>query len=265
MNLKQKYGTTALIAGASEGIGAAFAEQLARNRLDLVLIARRKQPLGDFAGALEEKYGIKTCCIPCDLSEEGELENIKGALSGREIDILVYNAALSHIGPFIQNDPEEHLIMARVNMIAPLNMVHYFGGQMLKRKRGAVVLMTSLAGFQGSGYLSVYAATKAFNRILAESLWYEWKESNVDVIACCAGATSTPGYIASNPGRQGFFAPRVLTPAEVAEECLGKLGKRPSYITGRGNRFASFFMQKVLPRKTAVTIMGNATKKLYGI
>ncbi len=80
-------------------------------------------------------------------------------------------------------------------MLTPLDMLHTFGGKMLARGRGGIVLMASLAGFQGSGFLSMYAATKAFNRIMAESLWYEWKDSGVDVIACCAGATSTLNFI----------------------------------------------------------------------
>jgi hypothetical protein len=123
--------------------------------------------------------------------------------------------------------------------------------------------MSSLAGFQGSGFLSVYAATKAFNRILAESLWYEWKNSGVDIIGCVAGATSTPGYIKSNPGKTSVFAPGVLLPEEVADECIMKLGKQPSFITGRGNRIAAFIMQKILPRKMAINIMGDTTRKMY--
>ena len=94
---------------------------------------------------------------------------------------------------------------------------------MVDKRKGAIVLMTSLAGLQGSGYLSVYASTKAFNRILAESLWYEWKNSGVDVIGCCAGATATPGYKNTNPEKSGFFAPQVLEPEEVAKECLRML------------------------------------------
>jgi short-subunit dehydrogenase len=111
--------------------------------------------------------------------------------------------------------------------------------------------------------LAAYASTKAFNRVLAESLWYEWKNRGVDVMACCAGATSSPNFIASNAEPMGFMAPRVLTPEEVVEECFRNLGKRPSIITGRGNRIASFFMQKVFPRKLAIIIMGDNTRKIY--
>ena len=265
MNLRQKYGSTALVAGASEGIGAAFATFLASEGMDLVLIARRLQLLRQLADSLEKKFNIKVTCIPCDLSVSDSASLIEETLNDREIDIFIYNAALSYIGPFIKNSSGNHVKAAQVNMITPMKMVHSYGEKMVAKGKGAVVLMTSLAGFQGSGYLSVYAATKAFNRILAESLWYEWKNHGVDVIACCAGATSTPGYKNTLPEKTGFFTPRVLNPEEVVSECFKKLGKRPSYITGRGNRLASFFMQKILPRKIAINIMGDTTRKMYRI
>jgi hypothetical protein len=87
----------------------------------------------------------------------------------------------------------------------------------------------------------------------------------VDIITCCAGATSTEKYLLTNPGKSGFFAPRVQTPHEVTEECLKHLGKVPSFISGRGNRVASFFMQRIMPRRMAINIMGNTTKKIYRI
>ena len=263
MNLKQKYGSTALVAGASEGIGAAFATRLASEGMDLILIARRLKPLQQLADLLENKYKINVICISCDLSGTNATKLIEETLNGREISLLIYNAALSYIGPFIKNSPENHSKAARVNMITPLNMVHLFGEKMLVKGKGAVILMTSMACLQGSGYLSVYASTKAFNRILAESLWYEWKNSGVDVLACCAGATATPGYKNTNPEKTGFFTPRVLDPEEVPQECFKRLGKQPSFITGRGNRLASFIMQKILPRKNAINIMGDTTRKMY--
>ncbi len=263
MNLKQKYGNTALVAGASEGIGAAFATRLAAEGMDIVLIARRLEPLQQLADLLKNKYNINVRCITCDLSGTNATQQIEEELNGREISLMVYNAALSYIGPFINNSAENHSQAAQVNMMTPLNMVQFYGEKMLARGKGAVVLMTSMAGFQGSGYLSVYAATKAFNMILAESLWYEWKTSGVDVIACCAGATATPGYKNTHPEKTGFLTPRVLDPEEVADECFKKLGKQPSFITGRGNRLASFVMQKIFSRKMAVNIMGDNTRKMY--
>jgi uncharacterized protein len=262
-NLKDKYGPTAMVAGASEGIGAAFATCLAEEGMDLVLIARREGPLQQFAATLEKRFAIRTICISCDLSAENATRQIEEALDGIEINLLVYNAALPYIGPFIRNTAENHRQMAQANMLTPLEMLHTFGRKMLDRGCGGIVLMSSLAGFQGSGFLSMYASTKAFNRIMGESLWYEWKDKGVDVIACCAGATSTMNYIETKPEKTSFLAPRVQPPREVAKECLGKIGHQPSFISGRGNRIASFFMQKIFPRKTAITLMGDTTRKMY--
>lgn len=263
MSIIQKYGNLALVAGASEGIGAAFSDYLAASGMNLVLIARRREPLEKLSSSLISKYGINVVSICCDLSETNAAIQIKNAVQDREIDVLVYNAALSYIGPFEGNSIENHNRIASANMITPMNMLQLFGEPMLKRGKGAVVLMASLAGFQGSGFLAAYAATKAFNRVLAESLWYEWKNRGVDVIACCAGATSTEKYIRTNPGKTGFFAPRVQTPEEVAKECMKQLGRKPSFVPGRGNRLASFVMQNLLPRRMAINIMGNTTRKMY--
>jgi len=263
MTLKQKYGPLALVAGASEGIGAAFSTYLAAEGMDLVLVARRKEPLEQLAALLTEKYRIHVDCICCDLSQNVAAHTIREAIGGKEINLLVYNAVLSYIGPFEQNTLEHYNQMAFANMITPLNIFRIFGEPMLNRGKGAMVMMASLAGFQGSGFLAVYAATKAFSRVLAESLWYEWKNRGVDVIACCAGATATPNFIMTKPEKKSFFAPRVLMPEEVVSECLHRLGKNPSFVTGRGNRLASFIMQNLLPRKMAINIMGDATRKMY--
>ena len=122
-----------------------------------------------------------------------------------------------------------------------------------------------MAGFQGSGFLTTYSSTKAFDRVFAEGLWYEWKDKGVDVIACCAGATLTPNYNNTKPKPLGFGAPKVLSPEEVVKETLPQLGKVPSFIPGLGNRWASFFMQRIMPRKLAITIMGDTTKNMYNI
>lgn len=263
MNLIRTYGKTALVAGASEGIGAAFANYLAAAGMNLILIARRKEPLALFTKSLLEKYKVEITCISCDLAQTNATEYILQELSGKEINLLVYNAALPYIGAFEKNATENNVQMATANMISPMNMAHAFGEKMLEKKRGAIILMASLAGFQGSGFLTVYAATKAFNRVLAESLWYEWKNKGVDVMACCAGATDTPNFINTKPEKTSLFAPKVQTPEEVVEECFRKLGKQPSFITGTGNKVASFIMQRLMPRKMAINIMGDTTRKMY--
>jgi short-subunit dehydrogenase len=253
------------VAGASEGIGAAFATHLAAAGVDLVLVARRWEPLEKLAAELQSKYQVKVSCISCDLANADAPVQLQKAVGEREIGILVYNAALSYIGSFEKNSIEQHNQMAQANMVTPMNLMQIFGEPMLKRGKGALILMASLAGFQGSGFLAGYAATKAFNRVLGESLWYEWKDRGVDVIACCAGATSTPNFLNTKPEDAGFFAPGVQSPEEVVEECFGQLGKQPSFVTGTGNKLASFIMQRLMPRRLAITIMGDTTRKMYRI
>ena len=155
MSLKQQYGSLALVTGASEGIGAAFSEYLAKEGLDLILVARRKEPLEQFAATLIGKYGIKADCICCDLAAMNAAQELYDELQGKEINLLVYNAALSYIGPFEKNSIEHHNRIAQANMITPMNLLQFFGSEMLDKGKGAVILMASLAGFQGSGFLSV--------------------------------------------------------------------------------------------------------------
>ncbi len=263
MTLKEKYGPLALVAGASEGIGAAFATYLASSGINLVLVARRKEPLEQLAAELTTSYKIEVSCICCDLASAGAAAQLQQQLQGKEISLLVYNAALSYIGAFEKNTMEHNNQIAQANMVTPMNLLQLFAPPMLAKGKGAMILMASLAGFQGSGFLATYAATKAFIRVLAESLWYEWKDRGVDVIACCAGATATPNFIKTKPEKADFFAPRVQSPDEVVKECFEKLGKEPSFVTGTGNKLASFIMQKLMPRKTAINIMGDTTRKMY--
>ncbi len=265
MTFKQKYGNTALIAGASEGMGAAYAHALAARGLDLVLIARRKGPLEATAQQITERYGVKVIPITCDLADADATEQIITAIGDIPIDFMVYSAALSYIGHYLATDIRTHTDIGKVNMVTQMGMLHYFGGKMVERGKGGIVIMSSIAGFQGSGYLATYAATKAFNRVLAEGLWYEWQPKGVDVIACCAGATATPNYINTNPGKASPLEPKPQQPAQVVEECLRKIGTGPSFISGTGNKLVSFLMQHIFSRKMAIKMMGDGMVKMYGI
>lgn len=262
---KDRFGTTALVAGASEGIGFAFADLLASHGLDVVMLGRREKILTDAATRLRARYSVSITTLPCDLSDDSAAPRIADATASMSIDVLVYNAAWAHIGPHLSLGADARRQIINTNVVTPVALTDHFGALMVKRGKGGIVLMSSLAGFQGAGYLSLYGATKAFSRVFAEGLWYEWRRKGVSVMACCAGATDTPNYSKSNPGRLGWLAPRIQQPHEVARECLAKLGTRPCLITGAGNKWASFFMTKLFSRKRAITIMGNATSDLYNL
>ncbi|HEX4849979.1 MAG TPA: SDR family NAD(P)-dependent oxidoreductase [Puia sp.] len=262
---REKYGPLALIAGASEGLGAAWAEALAQRGLDLILVARRAEMLEDLRRQLKSKYKINVSFIVCDLSNSNASPFILNEIGDRTINFFVYNAAASYIGPFETPSLATHENIVAVNINCLLQLIHALSPSMLAEGRGGIILLSSLAGFQGSGFLSTYGATKAFIRILAEGLWYEWKDRGVDIIACCAGAIATPNYLKTNPSKMPFFAPKPQQPMKVVEECLARIGKMPSFISGRANRWIYFLMLRVFTRKMAVKIMGDSTRKIYRI
>jgi short-subunit dehydrogenase len=254
---KMKYGPYALICGASEGLGAAYAEALAKRGLHLVLIARRKKVLEIFAQELKEKYPVEVIYAPMDLSNHETVKNLVCALEV-PIGLLVYNAAYCPIGLFEKMTEAQLAQVVAVNVSSPLLLVKLFSERLIKNRGGGIILMSSLAGTQGSPKLAAYAASKAFNAILAEGLWQELKPRGIDVIASCAGAVLTPGYRQARQAR----APGTLPAAAVAEKTLNMLGKGPIVVPGGVNKAARFLLTRVLPRKLAIAIMSKNTGAL---
>jgi short-subunit dehydrogenase len=261
-DLRSSYGPWALIAGASGGIGAEFARQLAAAGLNVILVARRAEALEELAQSLRKAHGVHVRTASIDLAAPDLLERIRAAAEGVEIGLLVYNAAYTRIGPFLEQSLEDKLRILDVNCRGPVVLAHELGGAMARRKRGGIILLSSIAGFQGAPMLAMYGATKSFDRILAEGLWEELRAEGIDVIACCAGATRTPTYEASKP----LSDPAMIMETEpVVRETLAALGKTPSFIPGAVNRAAAFVMERLLPRSAAIRTMGKATRKMYGI
>jgi len=259
-----RYGPFAIVAGASEGIGRAFAHELAAAGLHLVLVARRAEPLSALQEELRAAHGVEVRAVPCDLADPGAAEVIAHAASGCEIGLLVFNAAAASVGRFVDTPLDAHLRAIHVNARAPVLLAHTFAGAMAERGRGGIVLMSSLTAFQGTPLVATYGATKAFNLILAEGLWSELAERGVDVLACCAGATHTPGYERVPPVRApSWFEPKPQDPGDVARAALQALGRRPLIIPGIGNRIASFVMRRLLTRRGAVLTMTKAMKARY--
>jgi uncharacterized protein len=258
-----RYGPWALVAGASEGLGAEFATQLARNKLNLVLVARRKAQLEVLASKLAQEYAIEVRTIELDLAQDDADSIIAEHTDDLDIGLLVYNAAVSLVGPFFAQTLQGHLNEVTVNCRAPLSLVYLFGQRMLERKRGGIILMSSLSSAQGSALVANYAATKAYNRILAEGLWEELRTQGVDVLACSAGPISTPNYIASLPVTTKRNAGMELTPYKVAYEALAGLGRGPFVIPGRQYRLANFVMQRLLSTRFVIKIMGRVMRGMY--
>lgn len=246
-----RYGPWAVIAGASEGIGAAFAQALAAQGISLVLVARREEPLAKLA----ETLPVPSRVVVADLASGGT-RKVFEATENLDVGLVVANAALSPIGPFTTVAPSVLRNALELNCGAALELARHYTPAMVARGRGGLILMSSLAGQQGSPGIAVYAATKAFDAVLAESLWAELRPHGVDVLACIPGAVSTPGLAANSTGR----APGTVTPDVVATAALKALGRKPRVVPGTMMHLSSVVMTHLLPKRTAINLIARASK-----
>ncbi len=256
-----RYGPWAVVAGASQGLGEAYAEQVAARGLNLLLIARRANLLNALATRLASTHGIQARILELDLARDDAGTRVEEATRDLDVGLLVYNAARSIIGPFLDQPLDGHLDELALNTRGPMILSYILGKRMAARRSGGIILMSSLASLQGSALTANYAATKAYNRVLAEGLWEELRRGGVDVLACLAGATRTPNYVTSAP--KGGTA--TMTPSAVASEALAALGRRPLIIPGVSNRLSAVVMQRVLPHTTAIQLMGRVLRGMYGV
>lgn len=263
-NLKEKYGAWALVAGAAEGLGKAFARSLAHRGMGVILADVKQESLEQLGNELENTFGVPVRLLHLDLAGESAAWEIIQIMENHSCRLLIYNAAFSRVKPFLENEPPELDRYVRVNMRTPLHAVHAFA----TRYRGqpalpkGVILMSSLAGSWGTLLLGPYGATKAFTQILAESLHRELKPEGFDVLVSITGATATPGYLSSLPGER-IPPGGVMDPGKVVEECLRALGHAPFVVPGRRNRLAYFILSRVFPRRYSLRIMNSEVEKLY--
>lgn len=258
-----RYGPWAVVAGASEGLGEAFAEALAGAGLGLVLVARRPDLLAATAARLRATHRVEVIELALDLGEPDAAAHLLDAVAGRAVGLLIYNAALSVSGAFLDVPLATHDRAVQVNCLTPLALVHGLGGPMRARRRGGLVLMSSLTGTVGTACLATYSGTKAFAAVFGEALWEELRTDGVDVVVSCAGATQTPGYQERRPRTLPALAPRPMAAAAVAHDALAALGRGPATIPGRGNRLAAFVMRHFMTRRSAVRTMGAAGREVH--
>jgi short-subunit dehydrogenase len=253
-----KYGPWAVVAGASEGLGAAFATSLAARGLNLVLLARRTELLDTVAQRLRESTGVEVRTAACDLARPDLASVLEASTRDVELGLAIYNAAYAPIGDVLDRSADELLRVVDVNVRGPLVLARTLAPRMAERGRGGIVLMSSMAGFQGAPRIATYAASKAFTTVFGESLWSELRPRGVDVLVSCAGAIRTPGYAKSASGD----APGTLDASAVAEQTLAALGHGPTVVPGVTNQLARFVLGRVLPRRAAIALMARSTKEL---
>ncbi len=253
-----RYGPWAAIAGASEGLGAAFAEALAARGLNLLLMARRAEVLADVASRIEAQHGVETRCLAIDMGDPELGPALDEASSGLELGLLVYNAAFAPVGSFLDLPEASLSQVVDVNVRGPVLFVRRLAPALRARGRGGVILMSSLSGLQGSPRIASYAASKAFNTTLGEGLWGELRGDGVDVLVSCAGAIRTPGYA----GTSTREAPGTLDPEVVVSRTLDALGRGPRVVPGWMNGLAALLTGRLLSRRMAIRLMAANTKDL---
>jgi uncharacterized protein len=262
--LATRYGPWAVVAGASEGIGAAFCRRLAAQGVHLVLVARREGPLAALDAELRDAFGIETRVVALDLSTTGAEQALFEATAGLDVGMLIYNAGADENGAFFLDvAPKVWAAMVHRNCVVPLLATHHYTAAMVERGRGGVILVTSGAAWAGGSRLATYGGTKAFDLVFGEGLWAELGPRGVDVLSLVVTATDTPAFrkLLEEKGRELFDG--VADPDDVAREGLEHLGEGPTWSMGVPDGAGPSLMGS-LPRRDAVEAMSLGSEMVMG-
>jgi short-subunit dehydrogenase len=239
-----------LITGAGTGIGAAIAERLAAAGTNLILVARDAARLDATARRLRAAHGIEVRTVPLDLSRPDAPATLAGHLAGTEIDVLINNAAVAHVGTVAAIGPDRIRATVDLNATAVAEITARFLPAMLARGSGAVVNIASTAAYSPAPWNAAYAASKAFVLSFTRALAVETEGTGVRVVAVSPGAVETP----MNPGR--FRGKR--RPDQVADTVMAALrGRAPAVVDGRLYAAQAFVFSRVLPTRTASRMIGR--------
>jgi len=253
--------STALITGASAGLGATFAQELAKRSMDLVLVARSQDKLEQLAQDLRDIYGIKVEVIVQDLTAPDAAPKILEIVNQKTIaiDLLINNAGFGDYGAFSQTSRRKQLEMIQLNILALVDLTHHILPQMQQRGSGSIINLSSIAGFQPLPYLSVYSATKAFVLSFSEALWAENQHRGVKILAACPGPTETNFFTTANFAE---YAPESLqqqqtdSPEVVVQEILQALDRDDcTVVTGQWQNHFIVNLPRFFPRKTLVQLV----------
>ena len=265
----RRYGPWALIAGASDGVGAAFADALAERGLNVVLLARRQAVLDEVAAGIRDRHGVETRALAIDLAESGAAAAVIEAVSDLELGFLVYCAGADpDFKPFLANSIESAETMVQRNCVVPMQLCHHFAAPMVGRGRGGIVVFGSGAGFVGGPNMVAYGASKAFDMVFAEALWSELHGKGVDVIGLILGKTDTPA-LRKLEYQRGTLASDDETPAgavpvgDVIAEAFANLTNGPTVLVGEQMRGVGQLLAS-MDRNDAARLMAQSVAAAMG-
>lgn len=252
----------ALITGASKGLGTAFAEVLASQGKNVVLVARSYDILMTMKDRIESKYGVRAVAISADLSNSEAPKRIKEELDAKniEVDLLINNAGIGLSGPFLAHELKKEEAEIHVNVQSLVALSHLFGSAMVERRRGGIINIASSASFQPLPYMATYAATKAFVLHFSEALQYELVDKGVHVMAACPGPTATRFFEGTSTNLQ---AKDMDSPEVVVQSTLKAFEKRKSVAyPGRTSVYLGTLLLRLFPRILVVRFAAMVTKKM---
>jgi len=252
----------ALVTGASAGIGLAFAERLASDGFDLIVVARSRDRLDALAERLAQQHGVRVEVLPADLTDSLERGLVEDVIADNVLDLLVNNAGFGTMGRFAESDVDEEEKEVMLNVVALSRLTRAALPGMIERGRGGIINVSSLAAFQATPYNATYAATKAFVNSFTEAVFEELRDSPVVLQALCPGFTRTEFQ-----DRAGIDVSRIpdmawMEPAAVVDASLAALGRRELIcIPGFSNRALAAFTS-TLPRSWARRVAGVIGRRL---
>lgn len=250
----------ALVTGASSGIGAEFAVQLASRGMHLILAARRKELMTQLATDLNTRHGTHCHVVTIDLAdpEAGALLYDELKRLGVTVDLLVNNAGCGMIGQIETTSPEEVRRMLQLNLLTLTDLTYRFLPGMLERGQGAIINLSSQAAFQPVAFMGAYAASKSFILHFSEALWAECRSRGVTVMALCPGVTRTDFFDVA--GAVGWLEKHTAqTPAKVVKVALRALEKRRQYVVPGWRNYLMTLLVRLTTRRTAV----NESKRYF--
>jgi short-subunit dehydrogenase len=255
-------GKWALVTGASSGLGLEFATLLAQKGANLVLVARRKEPMERLAERIRNEHRVEVLVEPLDLSAPSAAAQLKSRMNAKHIliDVLVNNAGFGLYGQFLDQPVEHVREMLQLNMIAVTEMAHVFGTEMKSRGKGHILFIASLLAYQATPGYAAYAASKAYVLLLGEALNAELKKHGVAVTVLSPGPTATS--FAEVAGQRDTSMIRILMmdPRPVAHIGVDSmLRRRPSVVAGLLNKLI-VFGNRVIPRSVQRQIMQSAVR-----
>lgn len=255
----ERYGSTALVTGASSGIGEQFARQLAEKGFDLVLAARRATRLEALREKLEKQFGITVTCCVCDLSDLAQVDGLAQQARDLGVGLLISNAGFGvPKGGFLSVSVEDQEAMYRANSLAPARLAHALLPAMVEQGRGGLIFTGSMEGDAVFPWSAPYAASKAFLHSLVLGLWLEVTGSGVDVLLLAPGSTDTEAPIKQGISRDQLVG--IMSPSEVARLALERLGKQPHFTPGIHNRLFIGLL-RLLPKRLAISMAGFGMKR----